>query len=140
MPSANHSRCSVAVGYFGSLVALIPIFYFICLNCVYYCQMEKMAAALEDLQNRAPEQSVEKASKATLQALLEYNDSFSQEVEHQHSSLTLQRQYALSLFRDLEVPMPAASQDDLPCLQEITAMQESFERYCDDILYVIQYN
>ncbi|KAJ8270593.1 hypothetical protein GJAV_G00116870 [Gymnothorax javanicus] len=88
-------------------------------------KMAKVAAVAEDLTSRMPDGAVEKASKAMLQTLLEYHDSFTQEVEREHSALALLRQYALSLLRDVEAP--AHGQDELPALQEIRSVQERYE-------------
>lgn len=91
--------------------------------------MAKVTAVAEDLQSRMPDGAVEKASKAALQTLLEYHDSFSQEVEREHSAMALLRQYALSLLRDVEAA--AHGQDELPALQEIRTVQERYERYVE---------
>ncbi|XP_029114386.1 nesprin-1 isoform X5 [Scleropages formosus] len=96
-------------------------------------KMAKTTVILEDLQGRVPERSVEKVSKAALQALLEYIDSFIQEVEREQSSLTLLRQYGLSLLRGMEMPMPTSAQDELPYLQEIRVMQEHFESLLQEV-------
>ncbi|KAJ8275253.1 hypothetical protein COCON_G00098780 [Conger conger] len=88
-------------------------------------KMAKVTAVAEDLQSRLPDGAVEKASKAALQTLLEYHDSFSQEVEREHSAMALLRQYALSLLRDVEAP--AHGQDELPALQDIRTVQERYE-------------
>lgn len=88
-----------------------------------------MRAVLDELQSRFPDTSVEKASKATLQSLLDQHDVLSQDLERELSSLTLLRQYALSLLHDVEVPSPTNEQDELPGLKEIRCVQDKMERY-----------
>ncbi|MEQ2206156.1 hypothetical protein XENOCAPTIV_024373 [Xenoophorus captivus] len=81
----------------------------------------------EKLQSRFPDSAVEKASKATLQSLLDQHDLLSQDLERELSSLMLLRQYALSLLHDVEVPSPTADQDELPSLREIRVVQDQME-------------
>uniref|UniRef100_A0AAV2JAL2 Calponin-homology (CH) domain-containing protein n=1 Tax=Knipowitschia caucasica TaxID=637954 RepID=A0AAV2JAL2_KNICA len=90
-------------------------------------KMAKVKAVTDELQSRVPDSSVEKASKATLQSLLDQNDLLSQDLERELSSLMLLRQYALSLLHDMEVPSPTSEQDELPSLREIRAVQEQME-------------
>ncbi|KPP77537.1 nesprin-1-like, partial [Scleropages formosus] len=92
-------------------------------------KMDKVRAVAEDLQGRVPDGSVEKASKASLQTLLEYHDSFTQEVEREHSALALLRQYALSLPQamPLTAATPISAQTELPVVQEIQNMQEHYD-------------
>lgn len=78
--------------------------------------------AIDELQGRLPESSVEKASKAELLELLDYHSSFLLEVEHQLSSLGLLKQHAVSMLQDVEIK--PLSQEELPVMQEIKAMQD----------------
>lgn len=91
-------------------------------------QMTKVTAVSDELHSRFPDTSVEKASKATLQSLLDQHDILSQDLERELSSLTLLRQYALSLLHDVEVPSPTYEQDELPGLKEIRCVQDKMER------------
>lgn len=93
-----------------------------------FLQMKKMTAVSDELHSRFPDTSVEKASKATLQSLLDQHDVLSQDLERELSSLTLLRQYALSLLHDVEVPSPTNEQDELPGLKEIRCVQDKMER------------
>uniref|UniRef100_A0A8D0G4V2 Uncharacterized protein n=1 Tax=Sphenodon punctatus TaxID=8508 RepID=A0A8D0G4V2_SPHPU len=78
--------------------------------------------AIDHLQDRLPENSVEKASKTELLDLLDYHVTFTLEVEQQLSSLSLLKQQTLSILRDIEVE--PAVQEQLPIMQEIKAMQD----------------
>uniref|UniRef100_A0A8C7KDH8 Spectrin repeat containing, nuclear envelope 1b n=1 Tax=Oncorhynchus kisutch TaxID=8019 RepID=A0A8C7KDH8_ONCKI len=90
---------------------------------------EKVLSMVEDLQSRIIDCVVEKASKATLQSVLDQHELLIQDVERELSSLTLLRQYALSLLHDVEVPSPSptSGQDELPSLKEIRAVQDHLE-------------
>lgn len=90
--------------------------------------MIKVRTVADDLRSHVPECTVEKASKATLQSHLEQHDMATQDLERELSSLTLLRQYALSLLHDVEVAVPTADIDQLPSLKEIKAVQDQFER------------
>uniref|UniRef100_A0A1A8H4I9 Spectrin repeat containing, nuclear envelope 1b n=1 Tax=Nothobranchius korthausae TaxID=1143690 RepID=A0A1A8H4I9_9TELE len=91
-------------------------------------KMVKVRAVSDELQSRFPDSAVEKASKATLLSLLDQHDLLSQDLERELSSLTLLRQYALSLLHNMEVPpSPTADQDELPSLKEIRAVQDQME-------------
>ncbi|XP_062428373.1 nesprin-1 isoform X2 [Rhea pennata] len=85
-------------------------------------KIQKATIAIDQLQGRLPESSVEKASKTELLELLDYHSSFLLEAEHQLSSLGLLKQHAVSLLQDVEVQPP--SQEELPVMQEIKAMQD----------------
>lgn len=85
-------------------------------------QIQKATIAIDQLQGRLPESSVEKASKTELLELLDYHSSFLLEVEHQLSSLGLLKQHTVSMLQDVEVKPP--SQEELPVIQEIKAMQD----------------
>lgn len=99
------------------------------LSCnTYSVQMQKVQGVSEELQRRFPDTAVEKASKATLQSLLDQHDLLGQDLERELSSLMLLRQYALSLLHDVEVPSPTSEQDELPGLKEIRGVQDQMER------------
>ncbi|NXT73431.1 SYNE1 protein, partial [Zapornia atra] len=85
-------------------------------------KIEKATIAIDQLQGRLPESSVEKASKTELLELLDYHSNFLLEVEHQLSSLSLLKQHAVSMLQDVEIKLPA--QEELPVMQEIKAMQD----------------
>lgn len=76
---------------------------------------------IEQLQDKLPESSAEKASKAELLTLLEYHDTFILELEQQQLSLGTLRQQALSMLPDGATPYPG---EEPPVTQEITAMQD----------------
>lgn len=85
--------------------------------------MEKVRSVSRDLHNRVPDGTVEKAAtRAALQGLLEYHDSFSSEVEREQSILALLGQHARSLKGDEE------AEKEPSCLQEITGMKENYDR------------
>ncbi|XP_052352542.1 nesprin-1-like isoform X4 [Oncorhynchus keta] len=92
-------------------------------------KMVKLRSMVENLQSRIIDCVVEKASKATLQSVLDQHELLIQDVEGELSSLTLLRQYALSLLHDVEVPSPSptSGQDELPSLKEIRAVQDHLE-------------
>ncbi|XP_073726049.1 nesprin-1 isoform X5 [Misgurnus anguillicaudatus] len=90
-------------------------------------KMVKFRATAEELKNRVPECTAEKASKATLQSHLDQYELVSQDLEREISSLTLLRQYALSLLHDVEVSVPSADHDQLPSMKEIKAVQDQLE-------------
>uniref|UniRef100_A0A8C7ULC6 Spectrin repeat containing, nuclear envelope 1b n=1 Tax=Oncorhynchus mykiss TaxID=8022 RepID=A0A8C7ULC6_ONCMY len=92
-------------------------------------KMVKLRSMVEDLQSHIIDCVVEKASKATLQSVLDQHELLIQDVERELSSLTLLRQYALSLLHDVEVPSPSptSGQDELPSLKEIRAVQDHLE-------------
>lgn len=77
----------------------------------------------QDLHGRVPDSTVEKAAtRAALQSLLEYHDSFGLEVEREQSILALLGQHARSLKGDEEVETEAS------CLQEIRGIKEKYDR------------
>lgn len=76
---------------------------------------------IEQLQDKLPGSSAEKASKAELLTLLEYHDTFILELEQQQLSLGTLRQQALSMLPDGVTPSPG---EEPPITQEITAMQD----------------
>ncbi|KAJ7400746.1 hypothetical protein BTVI_102513 [Pitangus sulphuratus] len=85
-------------------------------------KIQKATTAIDQLQGRLPESSVEKASRTELLELLDYHSSFLLEVDHQLSSLGLLKQHAVSMLQDVEIRPP--SQEELPVMQEIKAMQD----------------
>lgn len=88
----------------------------------------KVRAVTEELKGRVPDCTAEKASKATLQSHLDQYELVGQDLEREQSSLTLLRQYALSLLHDVEVSVPTADHEQLPSLKEIKAVQDKLER------------
>ncbi|XP_055088334.1 LOW QUALITY PROTEIN: nesprin-1-like [Periophthalmus magnuspinnatus] len=61
-------------------------------------KMEKVQSVFEDLRGRVPDSTVEKAAtRAALQSLLEYHDSYSVELEREQSILALLNQLTVSL-------------------------------------------
>lgn len=87
----------------------------------------------QDLHGRVPDSTVEKAAtRAALQSLLEYHDSFSLEVEREQSILALLGQHTRSLRgeEEEEEAMEKKTENghaETPCLQEIRSMQEQYE-------------
>lgn len=97
--------------------------------------MEKVRSVSQELNSRVPDSSVEKAAtRAVLQTLLEYHDSFIMEVEREQSILALVFQQSRSLrgAGNVEVVMMEEKNEkkheETPCLQEIMGMQEQYER------------
>lgn len=89
----------------------------------------------QDLHGRVPDSTVEKAAtRAALQSLLEYHDSFSLEVEREQSILALLGQHTRSLGGEEEEVQEEKEKktenghEDTPCLQEIRSMQEQYDR------------
>ena len=96
--------------------------------------MEKVRSVSKDLHSRVPDSTVEKAATRTaLQGLLEYHDSFSQEVEREQSILALLRQHTHSLRGEEEKEVMEKKirngHEEALCLQEIRSMQEQYDRY-----------
>ncbi|KAM7172376.1 nesprin-1 isoform 3-T4 [Macrochelys suwanniensis] len=85
-------------------------------------KIQKATIMIDQLQGRLPESSVEKASKTELLDLLGYHSTFILELEQQLSPLGLLKQHAVSMLQDVE--METSSQDELPFMQEIKAMQD----------------
>ncbi|XP_049914520.1 nesprin-1 [Epinephelus moara] len=94
-------------------------------------KMEKVRSVSQDLHSRVPDSTVEKAAtRAALQSLLEYHDSFSQEVEREQSILALLGQHTRSLRGEEEAAMEKKTEnghEETPCLQEIRSMQEQYD-------------
>lgn len=83
----------------------------------------------QDLHSRVPDCTVEKAAtRAALQSLLEYHDSFSLEVTREQSILALLEQHTRSLRGEEEAMEKKAESEETSCLQEIRSMQEQYER------------
>lgn len=76
---------------------------------------------IDQLQDKLPGTSAEKASKAELVALLEDHDRILLELDQQQSALGMLRQQALSMLPDGATPSPG---EEPPVVQEITVMQE----------------
>lgn len=101
----------------------------------FFFKMEKVRSVSQELNSRVPDSSVEKAAtRAVLQTLLEYHDSFIMEVEREQSILALVFQQSRSLrgAGNVEVVMMEEKNEEkheeTPCLQEIMGMQEQYER------------
>lgn len=94
--------------------------------------MEKVSSVSKDLHSRVPDSTVEKAAtRAALQSLLEYHDSFSQEVEREQSTLALLVQQIHCLRGEAEKEVEKKMEngrEDTPCLQKIRRMQEQYDR------------
>lgn len=96
-------------------------------------QMEKLLSVSKDLHSRVPDSTVEKAAtRAALQSLLEYHDSFSLEVEREKSILALLVQQTLSLRGDV-MEKKNVDEEEAPCLQEIRSMQEQYDRWENEV-------
>lgn len=92
------------------------------LHSVYIChQVKKATEMIDQLQEKLPGSSAEKASKAELLTLLEYHDTLTLELEQQQSALGMLRQQAVSMLQDGAPPAPGG---EPPALQEIMAMQD----------------
>lgn len=95
--------------------------------------MQKVQSVSQELGSRVPDSSVEKAAtRAVLQTLLEYHDSFIMEVEREQSILALLLQQSHSLRRaervEAETNADEKKHEETPCLQEIICMQEQYDR------------
>uniref|UniRef100_A0A3B3YSL6 KASH domain-containing protein n=1 Tax=Poecilia mexicana TaxID=48701 RepID=A0A3B3YSL6_9TELE len=96
-------------------------------------KMEKVSSVSKDLHSRVPDCTVEKAAtRAALQSLLEYHDSFSQEVEREQSTLALLVQQTRCLRGEAEKEAVTEKKtenghEDTPCLQKIRRMQEQYD-------------
>ncbi|XP_047184446.1 nesprin-1 isoform X2 [Scophthalmus maximus] len=102
----------------------------------YTEKMEKVRSVSKDLHGRVPDGTVEKAATRTvLQSLLEYHDSFGQELEREQSILALLGQHTRSLRGEEEeeeetqvVEKKAEDgHEETACLQEIRRMQEQYD-------------
>uniref|UniRef100_A0A3P8TBY5 Spectrin repeat containing nuclear envelope protein 1 n=1 Tax=Amphiprion percula TaxID=161767 RepID=A0A3P8TBY5_AMPPE len=96
-------------------------------------KMEKVQSVSKDLHSRVPDSTVEKAAtRAALQSLLEYHDSFSLEVEREQSMLALLGQQIRGLRgederEDVMEKETENGHEETPCLQEIRSMQEQYD-------------
>lgn len=98
--------------------------------------MEKVRSVSKDLHTRVPDSTVEKAAtRAALQSLLEYHDSFSLEVEREQSILALLGQHTYSLRGEEEDEEKEAKEkkaenghEETLCVQEIRNLQEQYDR------------
>lgn len=98
-------------------------------------QMDKVRSVAMDLRGRIPDSTVEKAAtRAALQTLLEYHDSFVLEVEREQSILALLAQHIHRLRGDedqeeaLQRKIENGHQES-QCMQEIKCLQEQYERW-----------
>lgn len=113
---------SVKCGIYWNCPIFFQFIYFCASESVYFFhQIKKATETIEQLQDKLPESSAEKASKAELLTLLEYHDTFILELEQQQLSLGTLRQQALSMLPDGATPSPG---EEPPVTQEITAMQD----------------
>lgn len=96
--------------------------------------MEKVRSVSQELISRVPDSSVEKvASRAVLQTLVEYHDSFIMEVEREQSILALlfQQSHSLRGAEAVEAGMEEMNEkkhEETPYLKEIICMQEEYNR------------
>ncbi|XP_026197444.1 nesprin-1 isoform X3 [Anabas testudineus] len=99
-------------------------------------KMEKVRSVSKDLHTRVPDSTVEKAAtRAALQSLLEYHDSFSLEVEREQSILALLGQHTYSLRGEEEEEEEKEAKEkktengheETSCLQEIRNLQEQYD-------------
>lgn len=118
-----------SVNIYGKYVDLI-----LSSNLSDFFKMEKVRSVSQELNSRVPDSSVEKAAtRAVLQTLFEYHDSFIMEVEREQSILALvfQQSRSLRVVGNGEVVMMEEknerNQEETPCLQEIICMQEQYE-------------
>lgn len=93
--------------------------------------MEKVRSVSQDLHSRVPDSTVERAAtRAALQSLLDYHDSYGLEVEREQSILALLRQHTRSLRGEEDEAMEenaANGLEETPCLQQIRSMQEQYD-------------
>lgn len=97
--------------------------------------MDKVQSVSQELNSRVPDSSVEKAAtRAVLQSLLEYHDSFIMEVEREQSLMALlfQQSHSLRRAEHVEAEIEEKNEkkhEETPCLQEIICiMQEQYDR------------
>ncbi|XP_055981911.1 nesprin-1 isoform X7 [Sorex fumeus] len=84
-------------------------------------KVKKATEKIDELQDKLPGSSAEKASKTELISLLESQDTFFLELEEQQAALGMLQQQALSMLQDGTTP---STGEELPPVQEITAMQD----------------
>ncbi|XP_019750512.1 nesprin-1 isoform X11 [Hippocampus comes] len=96
-------------------------------------KMDKVRSVSMDLRRRIPDSTVEKAAtRAALQTLLEYHDSFVLEVEREQSILALLAQHIHRLRgdEDQEVALQRKIENghqESQCMREIKCLQEQYE-------------
>ncbi|CAL9692474.1 unnamed protein product [Knipowitschia caucasica] len=93
-------------------------------------KMEKVQSVYEDLRGRVPDSTVEKAAtRAALQSLLEYHDSFSVELEREQSILALLSQLTLGLKGERlhQDEKTENGHDQTQWLNQISDYQEKYE-------------
>lgn len=76
---------------------------------------------IDQLQDKLPGSSAEKASKAELLTLLEHHDTLILELEEQQLALGMLRQQVLTMLQDGTTQSPG---EEPSAVQEITAMQD----------------
>lgn len=92
------------------------------LHSIYICyQVKKATEIIDQLQDKLPGSSAEKASKAELLTLLDFHDTLILELEQQQLALGLLRQQALSMLQDGATKSPG---EEPSIVQEITTMQD----------------
>lgn len=107
------------MAYTGPRIALF-FYSFDLYNTYILHQIKKATEIIDQLQDKLPGSSAEKASKAELLSLLEYHDTCVLELDQQQLALGVLQQQALSMLQDGALP----SGEEPPTLQEITAMQD----------------
>ncbi|XP_045150652.1 nesprin-1 [Echinops telfairi] len=85
-------------------------------------KVQKATEMIDQLQDRLPRSSAEKATKAELMILLEDHDTVVLELEQQQEALGVLQQQALSMVHDRA--SPAALGEEPPVMQDIAAMQD----------------
>ncbi|XP_028253699.1 nesprin-1 [Parambassis ranga] len=97
-------------------------------------KMQKVHSVSKDLHSRIPDSTVEKAAtRAALQSLLEYHDSFSLEVEREQSILALLGQQTRILRGEDDKEDEGIEKktqnghEDTKCLHEIRSMQDQYD-------------
>jgi len=84
-------------------------------------KVTKAREMIDQLQDKLPDSSAEKASKAELFTLLDHHDTLVLELDQQQLALGLLQQQALSMLQDGATPSPG---EEPSIVQEITAMQD----------------
>ncbi|EPY80656.1 nesprin-1, partial [Camelus ferus] len=84
-------------------------------------KVKKATEMIDQLQEKLPGTSAEKASKAELLTLLEHHDALALELEQQQSAMGMLRRQALSMLRDGATPTPGA---EPAAVQGVAVLQE----------------